>query len=199
MRVEQDGREIEIEGAFQHVEELLAPLLLAPGEGKEPRVVVRLELDGERVSDEALADLSAIGLVSTQQVRFWTASVREVALQGLASAGAYADRVRLALCETADLMRADRPEVANEHFAEAIDGMSVLFFTLEAASQQLGAVAEPVQTIGAEIQPWLDAVLKAQEAQDWVRVADYLEYEIAPILERAPDQIDAARRQGGIA
>ncbi len=39
-----------------------------------------------------------------------------------------------------------------------------------------------MEEIGIRVQPWLDSVADAQQAQDWIRVADYLEYEIAPVL-----------------
>ena len=180
MRLIQDGREAEVEGKYSNAEALLLPFL-ASSEA-EARVVLRLSLDGKEVPAGELGDLSEVALGECERVEVETASVREVAWKSLASAGEYADRVRDALLETAQLMRADRPEVASEFFVEAIDAMSVLLFTLQAAAEHLGPEAQPVEEIGIRVQPWLDSVADAQQAQDWIRVADYLEYEIAPVL-----------------
>ncbi len=194
MRLIQDGRESQVEDGAENAEALLLPRLAPTGE--DPRVVVRMWLDGSDVPSSELGDLSAIAVQGCELLEVETAPVRDVARQSLASAGEYAEKVKDALRHTAELMRSDRPEVANEHFAEAIDGMSVLFFTLQAAAQHLGPEARPVEEIGARVQPWLDALTEAQIAQDWIRVADYLEYEIAPVLGEARGAI-AAVCEGG--
>ncbi|MCP3983665.1 MAG: hypothetical protein GY723_04710 [bacterium] len=180
MRLIKDGQEAEVEGIHTDVESLLLPYLNRPE--AEPRVVVRLSLDGQEVPAGDLDDLSRVSLDECERVDVETASVCEVARQSLASAGEYADRVREALFKTAQLMRTDRPEVANDSFIDTIDAMSILLFTLQAASQHLGPEANSVEEITAKVQPWLDALADAQQAQDWIRVADYLEYEIAPVL-----------------
>lgn len=196
MRITQDGREDEIGELFENAAQLLAPRL-ATGT-PDARVVVRLQIDGQEVPTEALGDLSAIPIGAADAVELETASLHEVALEGLDSAGDYAVKVKDAICHTAELMRTDRPEVANEQFVEVIDGMSVLFFALEAASRQLGELAAPVESIGSRVQPWLDEIASAHAAQDWIRVADYLEYEIAPILDEAPSAIERARRGSAV-
>lgn len=183
MHLIQDGHAAVIADSYADAEALLLPHL-TPSDG-EARVVVRLVLDGHEVPANALDDLSAVSLAGCERVEVETAPVREVARKSLVSAGEYAERVQEALCHTAELLRSERPEVANEYFAEAIDGMSVLLFTLQAAAEQLGPVARSVEEIGTRVQPWLDALAEAQLAQDWIRMADYLEYEIAPVLGEA--------------
>lgn len=192
MRIIQDGREEELDGVFENAAELLVPRLHAGS--RDERVAVRLVIDGTEVPSEALVDLAAIPVAGAESIELETALLQEVALEGLASAGDYAVKVREAICQTVELLRTDRPEVANEQFVDVIDGMSVLFFALEAASRQLGSDAAPVESIGSRVRPWLDEILSAHEAQDWIRVADYLEYEIAPILGEAPSAIEQARR-----
>ncbi len=197
MQLRFDGDVKQVEAGCVDAEQLLAPFLL--DQGSAARVVVRLALDGEEVPGEHLSDLSQIALVDAEEVEVDTVSVREVALQGLASANDYAEQVGKALRGTADQLRSDRPEVASEQFADAVDGLLVLFFALDAAASHLGAVAEPVAGIAARVQPWLDAVLEAHEGSDWVRVADYLEYEIVPVLDDVPDLISGIRSAGGLA
>lgn len=196
MQLRFDGNDKQIEGGCVDAEQLLAPFLL--DDGAAARVVVRLSLDGEEVPGEHLSDLSQIVLADAQRIDVDTVSVRDVALQGLASANDYAEQVCKALRSTADRLRSDRPEVASEQLAEAVDGLLVLFFALDAAASHLGAVAEPVAGIAARVQPWLDAVLEAHQGADWVRVADYLEYEIAPPLDDVPALIAAMRSAGGL-
>lgn len=196
MRLILDGHEAVVEGICADAETLLAPQLARLG--AEVRVVVRLSLDGREVPASELGDLSGIALNDCECIDVQSAPVSEVARQSLASAGEYAERVQDALCHTAELMRSDRPEVANEHFAEAIDGMSVLLFTLQAAAQHLGPEAQPVEEIGLRVQPWLDALAEAQLAQDWIRVADYLEYEIAPVLGEARGRIATVCSSGAL-
>ena len=187
MRIIQNGQPREAAGAFANAEELAVSLVASGDEA--PQIVVSMRLDGVGVPGERLADLSEISLVGVREVEIATRPARELALQSLDSAAAYAGEVGKALTETAELMRASRPEVANEQFAEVIDAMSVLFFALDAAARQLGEEAVGIESIGERIQPWLDQILEAQQTQDWIRVADYLEYEVGPVIDDAPTMI----------
>ena len=187
MRIIQDGQPREAAGAFANAQELVASLATARDEA--PHILVSLRLDGVEVPGESLADLSEISLAGVREAEIETRPARELALESLESAAAYAGEVGKALAETAELMRASRPEVANEQFTEVIDAMSVLFFALDAAARQLGGEAAGIESLGQRIQPWRDQILEAQQTQDWIRVADYLEYEVGPVIDEAPTMI----------
>jgi hypothetical protein len=84
--------------------------------------------------------------------------------------------------------------VANAGLAELADGMSTLIAIAGAASlaaQSTGdaprVVAPPEHPIGplaGELTGFIDALLEAQQAQDWITVADILQYDVEPALRR---------------
>ena len=112
-------------------------------------------------------------------------SSREIGLSNLAHARAYAENVRRATERVASLLRAARVEEANDLFAHTLDALNVLVITIDAAAGLLGD--EPVGALPsarAEADAWVGTLFDAQETQDWIRVADILEYDVSPSLER---------------
>lgn len=112
-------------------------------------------------------------------------SSREIGLANLAHARAYAENVRRATERVAALLRSARIEEANDLFAHTLDGLNVLVITIDGSAGLLGSeFAASLPAANAEAETWVQTLIDAQESQDWIRVADVLEYDVSPALER---------------
>ncbi len=156
-------------------------------------IVVDCRVNGMPLDEERMAALDAVPIDQLAEVELETRAPRTIALSSLSSSREYTDRVREALGRTAGLLREGQVEAANQLYADAIDALSVLVYAISTAGQQLGEEASPLHHIEAEVQPWLGELVDAQSTRDWVRVADYLEYEMEPILADWARRIDGVR------
>jgi len=165
--------------------------------GREGDVVVHCSVNGMALDEGRMAALGEVPIAQVAEVELTTRPPAAVALDGLASAREYAGRVRAALRRTGELFREGRVEDANHLYADVLDALSVLVFAAVSAGQQLGERGAPLHDLEAQVRPWLAELLDAQGVHDWVRVADYLEYELDPILADWERRMDAVR--GGAA
>ncbi len=179
VRIRCDGteREIDLSGC-ESVGDAIARCL----HPESDRVVTRVEVDGRDLSSEDRELLESIALGDVARVDVETDTPTSVALATLASADEYLGRIREALAQTSSLLRGGKIEQGNRLYADLLDALSVLVFAVASAGQQLGDAGRTLHEIESDLQPWLDALLDAQKLRDWVRVADYLEYEIDPIM-----------------
>jgi len=152
-------------------------------QGTESSVVVAVEIDGQALSADELGLLEARGLDNVRRVTVVRRPSREVAWSVLDQAVDYIAQIAPAICEVVSDYRAGRSQRANRVLADILDSMSVLTGITHAIA---GVLAEEAKILGAlqsEIQPWLEEMLDAQSGEDPIRIADVLEYEIAPRIE----------------
>jgi hypothetical protein len=158
--------------------------------GRDGEVLVRCRVNGMALDDERLSELAQVPLEQVASVDLETRPPAAIARDGLAHSREYAGRVGEALSTTAELFREGRVEEANHLYADVLDALSVLVYAVDAAGRQLGDAGSPLDGLQRELRPWLDELLDAQSGRDWVRVADYLEYEMAPLVADWSRRID---------
>lgn len=121
-------------------------------------------------------------------------SPREIGLSSLAYARDYARSVADVTARVAEQLRSARIEEANELFAQVLDAIHVLVFTIDSSSGLLGAPeAESCPTARSDSELWIDRMIEAQEHQDWIRLADVLEYDVRRSLEEWSETIATIR------
>ncbi len=175
-----NGKELTVDAeGFHHLGALVAAQL----QNMNGHVLTRLWVDEREINEEELERLETLSLTGVESVRLESESAREVALKVLKSSAEYAGAVRVHLEEIATLLRRGKLDTANQLLADSCDALSVLVHSITGAAAQLNKDTEEIQKITSELTPWLKALVAAQEESDWVRVADYLEFEVAPQLE----------------
>lgn len=152
-------------------------------QGAESSVVVAVEIDGEALSADELGLLEARGLENVRRVSVVRRPSREVAWGVLAQAVDYTNQIAPAIHEVVSDYRAGRSQRANRVLADILDSMSVLTGITHAIAGVLADEAKILAALQSEIQPWLEEMLDAQAGEDPIRIADVLEYEIAPRIE----------------
>jgi hypothetical protein len=157
-------------------------------------VVTRVRVNGCEIPEQGLSQLEALPLEGVELVEIETRLPRDVAFDSLESSGSYAAAIVASLRQTADHLRAGRIEAANRLYAETTDALGVLLFAVSAAARFLEHEGETIAGLEAELQPWLETLVAAQKERDWLRVADYLEYEVAERVEQRRQAIEQLRR-----
>lgn len=109
-------------------------------------------------------------------------SPQEIAVSSLGHARTYLENVRRAVEQVVNLARRSRFDEASELYAQALDALNVLVFTLTAAAAQLGPAGAALTGVDAECEQWTLTLLDAQTHQDWTALADCLEHDVSPEL-----------------
>ena len=127
---------------------------------------------------------------------------REVALGVLDQGSTYCGRIVAAIGEASGDYRVGRVQRASRQLADVIDALSVLTGITHSIAGVFVEEAQSLAALQGEIQPWLEEMLDAQTREDPILIADLLEYEIAPRVERWGKAMraihsDSARSQDG--
>ncbi len=181
VRVLHQGETHDIDWTHETMLELLRPLL---GEGAQARVVTALRIDGVAVPDDALGDLSGVPSRGCEQVEVESESAAEIARRARAESAAYAGRIRSSMVALADRARLEPTADFGSDLAELLDALAVLIGTSELVVGALGHGREALEQLAAALGPVLDEVADAQERLDRVHIADLLEFEVDPVIER---------------
>lgn len=148
-----------------------------------PCVVTAVEIDGEPLPAEELGCLEQRPIAHARRIAIVRRPRREVAESILEQGAAYCERIVEAIAATALDYRSNRSQQANRVLADVLDSLSVLTGITCSIATELAAAATALAALQSEIQPWLEAMLEAQSGDDPIRIADLLEYEIAPRIE----------------
>lgn len=146
-------------------------------------VVTEIAIDGRPLPPDALSSLETLALAGVGRVEILRRPKREVAFAVLDQGAEYCGRIVAAIGEAGADYRAGRVQQASRQLADVIDALAVLTGITCSIAVVFGAEARSLAALQGGIQPWLEEMLDAQTGEDPVRIADLLEYEIAPRVE----------------
>lgn len=161
----------------------LAELVVAAEQfqaGDEECVVVAVEIDGEALAPEELSTLESRSLDGIGTIAIHRRTTLSVARSVLEQGADYTGRIAEAISHTVDYYRAGRCDLANSLLANVTDSLTVLTGITYSVSNVLAEEAKVLASVQGEIFPWLEEMIQAQTEEDPIRIADTLEYEIAP-------------------
>ncbi len=163
---------------------------------REGARIIQVKLNGEDITGKDHSLLHTMPLEEIQEIEVQTGDPRILARSSLYSVADFLEQLLKELQNTAELFRLGNNERSNQSFLRCIDGMQVFMHSLESCRRLLGLSFElifvPVSQGGAEttvaenrrrLFEVLDSMIEAQTNQDWILLADLLEYELIPILE----------------
>lgn len=148
--------------------------------GAEARVVVSVEIDGEPLPPEAMAELEQRRLDGTRRVVIERRPAVELARSVLAQGADYTTQITAAIAQSVDHHRAGRRDLGSSVLASVIDSLTVLTGITYSVSNVLADEARVLADLQGEIAPWLEALFEAQKSEDPIAIADVLEYEVSP-------------------
>lgn len=185
--------EIPIEG-IQYFGQLMERLYEKAAEDGGSVLAVRL--NGEDITGKDRSHLEELPVDDVQQLEIQTGDPKDLARSTLYSIAEFLEQLLKELQNTAELFRLGNGERSSQSFLRCIDGMQVFMHSLESCRKLLGISFELLITPSGDDQTEtsvadsrralfgvLDSMIEAQADQDWVLLADMLEYELIPALE----------------
>ncbi len=162
------------------------------------QLVTAVRLDG--VDEPSFRDESLAGraLESLATIEFDATSPGDLVSESLEEGRAGLNGLRDHALEVARRFRGTRVGYANQGLAEFTQGLATLVSLVEAIGEALGM---PIDTLSVDDTPVvalidamgepLQALGQAQAQEDWVTVADILEFDLEPALARCEPFFDA--------
>ena len=189
MEISLDRKRLELEGAQStNLEEILMKVIsehVQPG-----KIITGVKLNGTGYSEKNPHDAASVALKDIKILEIDTMSAEEMAKHFFTNGEKYLDLLIKGAEKISELFRVADETEANEHYAEYLENLrlflqmiaqctEVLHVDLSAIPFQKATVKEEVQKLSGV----MDQMLKVQEDEDWVMLADLLEYELIPLLK----------------
>jgi len=158
--------------------------------------VLSVRLNGEDITGKDRSNLEDLPLDDIEKLEVQTGDPRQLARSTLFSVAEFLEQLLKELQTTSDLFRMSRDDRSNESYLRSIDGLQVFMHTMETCRRLLGLSYELVTVPSADgftektiaesrrsLFEVLDNMIDAQSDQDFVLLADLLEYELIPTLQ----------------
>ena len=174
--------------------------------------VLQVKLNGEDVTGRDRSKLDEMPLAEIHDLDVETGDPKLLARSTLYSVADFLEMLLKEMQGAAGLFRRGYDEKSSGTFLRCLDGLQVFMHSLEKCRRLLGLSFEllyvPTQNGSGDITvaqnrgrlfEVLDAMIEAQLNQDWILLADLLEYELVPVLEdwRAILPVIMEKAQGG--
>ena len=151
--------------------------------------VIEIILDEKSYSADDVSEISALKVMDYQKIELFTATAQEMVRAAFADGDAGLQHLEELAVEVASELRIGKVKEGMDSYLEFVDGIEWLVTMLKSADLAFASnMAESslendrqglVQRLGEQ----MNQVQIAQEAQDWVGLADILEYEFPEILQ----------------
>ncbi len=151
--------------------------------------VIEIILDEKSYSADDVSEISALKVMDYQKIELFTATAQEMVRAAFADGDAGLQHLEELAGEVASELRIGKVKEGMDSYLEFVDGIEWLVTMLKSADLAFASnMAESslesdrqalVQRLGEQ----MNQVQIAQEAQDWVGLADILEYEFPEILQ----------------
>jgi len=153
-------------------------------------VIISVKLNQENLDEEKMKNLSSIPISRIDQLELQTTHVLHPVLDGTEKINQVIEQLIPAMEETADKFRTRPEEEAILPFWECLDGFLEIVEFVENFEQATGIDFSQETIQGARVSDRQTRLMEvsnqlheAQQEQDWVMLADLLEYELTPIMQ----------------
>ena len=175
------------ESNVNNLEEILVKVmsdLIKPGQ-----VITTVKLNGEVYSEENPHDAVRISLSDIETLEICTMATDEIAWRFLDSGVEQVDMIIQGAQKISELFRIADESEANEEYANFLESLR-LFLQMVAEVKAILNLdltstfkGRTVEDRVEKLSEMMDQMLHVQEEEDWIMLADLLEYELIPILE----------------
>lgn len=195
-----NGNPVPINPALHCWQDLLAELesrQLGPND-----VIASVHFDGDEVVAFRGSEALTMNLSAIDEVRVTALDREEVAREAIVQAESYLHSLESAAVEVAEMFRCHKVPQANAGLQELLTGIKMYVGLLRGIDLSLsGAAASTHDLIDQSLNPMaatLEEQIKAQAKQDWMLVADILEYELAAQLTGFESILTAFKSHSGV-
>lgn len=181
MKISINGAETQ-DPSFQG--ETLGEVLNAILKSRQDSYIRRIWLDGQEVSsttqDTLRTSATSVGLLTLE-----LAHLKDLLANNLVNAKEYLEKLIPGFQQAADLFRMGNEQEANKYYLQILDGIdwfSQVVLTIVNA-QENEAEGPSFEGRQKKLTDLMAQMLEANQNQDWVLMADLLEYEMIPFYE----------------
>ena len=164
------------------------------------KVVRSIQIDGEESSpDSSVARKTPLSEIETLEIEISTLS--EIVNKNIENADAYLIRLIPGIEKSVELFRMGNEQEANKFFINIIDGIDWLSQVLDmilaakAISPDTVFDGKSIQDRRTSLVDFTQQMVDANKNQDWVLLADLLEYEILPYYQEWSNLLPRFRSQ----
>jgi hypothetical protein len=200
MEVWLNGRQLPGETDGGNLQEILQNMLARSL--SDDATMSEVRINGVPYSIRDMGPAERMGREGIARLEVETISSRQVALHFLANAEAFVDPIMEAVLQVAELFRVSDEREASQHYLHVLESIQLLLNTLELVRQTLNLDFDRVswQNRSAEyrlqkLSGLVQELLAAQESEDWVLLADVLQYDLMEELKGWRAHLPALREQ----
>ncbi len=187
MEVVLDGARLEVEPEGETLQDVIGWLL--ENQVSADRALREVKVNGEPYNMADMGPASGMAASEIQHLEVETAEARQVALEFMGQAPTYLEAIAQAVAAVAELFRVVDERDASEQYIAVLESLQLFLTMLEETRRLLGLDLESAvyqeRTAAAALENLsglIKKLLDAQENEDWVLLADLLEYDLAPEL-----------------
>lgn len=180
-------REVTIaaDAKFPEVMRAVGQIQEAPGIG-----ITRVKLNGRDITGADWSHYAGVGATTMDELEVETGNVSALAGELLDSLEDFTGRLISELGRTAESFRLGDDQRAAELYSRTLEGIQLLSHTtvmvarnLKLNTAQLQFGGRPTNEHLQKLPPLIDDMFAAQQKEDWVLLADLIEYELIPQFE----------------
>ncbi len=181
MKISINGDETQ-EASFQR--ETLGEVLHAILDNRRDSYIRRIWLDGQEASSNT-QDTLKTSTASIELLELELALLQDLVTNNLTNAREYLEKLVPGFQKAADLFRMGNEQEANQYYLQILDGIdwfSQVILTIVNAQTNIFE-EQSLEERQKKLTDLMAQMLEANQNQDWVLMADLLEYEMIPFYE----------------
>jgi len=181
MKILLDETKMPLSGPFDNLEEILQEII--EHQINEEKTIWTVRLNGENYRENEPHDARQIKAGEIETLEIETKDRKEICRSFLENSGVMFDNLSQCLEKISRLFRMAEEKEANRHFINFLESYQDLVEMLRQCEKILEL---DFQKNLVSLGKLSDEIIAAQEKEDWIMLADLLEYELAPALREWP-------------
>ena len=199
MKIYIDSAPLDIEhDKFSNLEDLIYEVMSTYTAGD--KLIVEVKVNDKTFSERWPGEAKIIPLDKIIKLEFITASLEKIASTMLDDIPAQVESITKGLLEAAELYRVADEQEANLNFIKIVTSLrDFVNFVTQLKNTNI-IPWEKLEIKGMDIDTYYDRLIKlidemldVQEDEDWILLADLIEYELAPIMNKWKEFLMEAR------
>jgi hypothetical protein len=187
MEVLIDGKRMEAEPEGDNLQQMMQFIMtnwVAPD-----RALRELKVNGDFYKEAEMGPVETIARQRVNHLEVETSAGQDLARDFLSAAEDYPPAIAQAVSEVAELFRVSDEREASERYINVLETLQLFLTMLEESRRMLdldlAAIMYEGRTVAdalTRLSELIKELLSAQESEDWVLLADLLEYDLKPEL-----------------
>jgi hypothetical protein len=165
-------------------------------------VITSVQFDGDDISNFRDDNALATNLEAIEEVRVRAMARDELMRETIVEAEAYLRNLEAAAVNVAEMFRCQQLNQANNGLQDLLSGIKLyvaLLRGMDLSVSGLAGTCEPIDKVLEPMAATLQEQINAQGRQDWMLVADILEYELAAQLTAFDEVLNGFKTASGVA